>query len=76
MNLIVEEDKICPYVDLPLQHIAEPVLRRMNRRDSEDDVRRLIKKLCSHGRKLTLRSTFIVASPVKRKPNFRPSVTL
>ena len=71
MNLIVEEDKICPYVDLPLQHIAEPVLRRMNRRDSEDDVRRLIKKLCSHGRKLTLRSTFIVGFPGETEAEFQ-----
>lgn len=71
MDLIVKEDKICPYVDLPLQHIAEPVLRRMNRRDSEDDVRRLIKKLCSHGRKLTLRSTFIVGFPGETEAEFQ-----
>ena len=53
MDLIVKEEKICPYVDLPLQHISQTVLQRMNRRDSEEDVRRLMKKLCSHGRKLT-----------------------
>ena len=53
MDLIVKEEKICPYVDLPLQHISQSVLQRMNRRDSEADVRSLMKKLCSHGRKLT-----------------------
>ena len=71
MELIVKEDKICPYVDLPLQHISQSVLERMNRRDSEDDVRHLMKKLCSHGRKLTLRSTFIVGFPGETEEEFR-----
>lgn len=71
MNLIVEEEKICPYVDLPLQHISQSVLKRMNRRDSEEDVRNLMKKLCSHGRKLTLRSTFIVGFPGETEEEFQ-----
>ena len=70
MNLIVEEEKICPYVDLPLQHISQSVLKRMNRRDSEEDLRNLMKKLCSHGRKLTLRSTFIVGFPGETEEMF------
>ena len=44
---------------------------RVNRRDSEDDVRHLMKKLCSHGRKLTLRSTFIVGFPGETEEEFR-----
>lgn len=43
----------------------------MNRRDSEEDVRRLMKKLCSHGRKLTLRSTFIVGFPGETEEEFQ-----
>lgn len=71
MDLIVKEDKICPYVDLPLQHISQSVLKRMNRRDSEADVRALVKKLCAHGRKLTLRSTFIVGFPGETEAEFK-----
>lgn len=71
MELIIAEDKICPYVDLPLQHISQSVLRRMNRRDSEEDVRRLMKKLCGHGRRLTLRSTFIVGFPGETEEEFQ-----
>ena len=71
MDLIVKEEKICPYVDLPLQHISQSVLQRMNRRDSEADVRSLMKKLCSHGRKLTLRSTFIVGFPGETEEEFQ-----
>ena len=71
MDLIVKEEKICPYVDLPLQHFSQSVLQRLNRRDSEEDVRRLMKKLCSHGRKLTLRSTFIVGFPGETEEEFQ-----
>lgn len=71
MDLIVQEDKICPYVDLPLQHISQTVLQRMNRKDSEADVRNLVGKLCRHGRKLTLRSTFIVGFPGETEEEFQ-----
>ena len=71
MDLIVKEDKICSYVDLPLQNISQSVLERMNRRDSQEDVLALIKKLVSHGRKLTLRSTFIVGFPGETEEEFR-----
>lgn len=71
MDLIVKEEKICSYVDLPLQHISQTVLHRMNRRDSEEDVRNLMKKLCAHGRKLTLRSTFIVGFPGETEEEFQ-----
>lgn len=71
MDLIVTEDKICPYVDLPLQHISQSVLKRMNRRDSKEDVLKLMKKLCSHGRKLTIRSTFIVGFPGETEEEFQ-----
>lgn len=70
MDLIIREDKICPYVDLPLQHIAQGVLERMNRKDSEEDVRKLVKKLAEKDRKLTLRSTFIVGFPGETEEEF------
>jgi len=70
MDLIVQEDKICPYVDLPLQHISPTVLRRMNRRDTKEDIQVLMDKLCAHGRKLTLRSTFIVGFPGETDEEF------
>ena len=70
-ELIVKEDKICPYVDLPLQHISQSVLKRMNRRDSQADILKLIDKLTAHGRKLTLRSTFIVGFPGETEEEFQ-----
>ncbi|ERT58175.1 30S ribosomal protein S12 methylthiotransferase RimO [Megasphaera vaginalis (ex Srinivasan et al. 2021)] len=71
MELMIREEKICPYVDLPLQHIAQSVLERMNRRDSQADVLALIQKLCRHGRKLALRSTFIVGFPGETEAEFQ-----
>ena len=49
MELIIKEEKICPYVDLPLQHISPTVLRRMKRRDTKEDILTLMQKLCEHG---------------------------
>ena len=43
----------------------------MNRRDSKEDVLRLVDKLCAHGRKLTLRSTFIVGFPGETESEFQ-----
>lgn len=71
MELIEKEEKICPYVDLPLQHISQTVLKRMNRKDSQEDVRNLMHKLCRNGRKLTLRSTFIVGFPGETEEEFQ-----
>lgn len=71
MELIVKEDKICPYVDLPLQHISQDVLTRMNRRDTKADVLKLVGKLTQRGRKLALRSTFIVGFPGETEEEFR-----
>ncbi|MCI1821683.1 MAG: 30S ribosomal protein S12 methylthiotransferase RimO [Megasphaera sp.] len=71
MELIIKEEKICPYVDLPLQHISPSVLRRMNRRDTKEDILTLMQKLCEHGRKLTLRSTFIVGFPGETEAEFQ-----
>src|SRR5512138_1748337 len=45
IQLIKSEEKICKYLDIPLQHISDPVLTRMNRRSSEAQIRELIAKL-------------------------------
>ena len=42
----------------------------MNRRDTKEDVVALVKKLCAHGRRLTLRSTFIVGFPGETEAEF------
>src|SRR3954452_5300414 len=55
--------KIIPYLDMPLQHISDRVLKRMQRRVRRDDIEELLAKLRRALPELTLRSTFIAGFP-------------
>ena len=63
IELIAGEEKICNYLDIPLQHIDDTILARMNRRVSEKEIRALLKRLRSRIPDLTLRTSFIVGFP-------------
>jgi ribosomal protein S12 methylthiotransferase len=71
VELIATEPKIAKYVDMPLQHIAQPMLERMRRRFSEDDTRRLIEKLRRDVPEMTFRTTFIVGHPGETEDEFK-----
>lgn len=66
-----EEERILPYLDLPLQHISDAVLRRMGRPDRGDDIRRLLDWLREEVPGLVLRSTFMVGFPGETESDFR-----
>ena len=63
IETIASEPKICKYVDLPLQHAHDAVLRSMRRPDTQEEMRALIKKLRERIPGVTIRSTFIVGFP-------------
>jgi ribosomal protein S12 methylthiotransferase len=54
---------VCHYIDMPLQHISDPMLRRMRRGTTELFTRNLIKKLRSRIPDIAIRTTFIVGHP-------------
>jgi len=60
---IASEDKICNYLDVPLQHLSDDVLRKMSRTFSRDDIYELISKAKKILPYMALRSTFIVGFP-------------
>lgn len=62
LELVRGEEKICSYIDVPLQHIDDGMLRRMNRRSNEVQIRSLIEKIRTNF-DITLRTTFIVGFP-------------
>ncbi len=68
LNEIAENAKICPYIDLPLQHINDNILSRMNRRGDSKHIRALIKKCRERG--VLLRTTFIVGFPGETDSQF------
>lgn len=70
IEVIAQEDKICKYIDLPLQHASDVILRKMNRKGSKQDILRLIDQLRSSIPGLTLRTTFIVGFPGETQADF------
>ena len=63
IDLMASEDKICKYVDLPLQHAHNDVLKRMRRSDTKESVEELLKKLRERIPGVVIRSSFIVGFP-------------
>lgn len=68
IDYIASNDKICKYVDIPLQHINDKILKRMGRRVNGEQIRALVKKLRDKG--IFTRSTFIVGFPGEGEEEF------
>lgn len=66
-DALIEEmasnDKVCHYIDMPIQHAADDVLRRMGRRTSNADLRSVIGKLRSRIPDIAIRTTLITGFP-------------
>ena len=70
IDLIAREPKICNYVDLPLQHASNKILRRMNRPDTRESIEALLKKIRAKIPGVVIRSTFIVGFPSETEKDF------
>lgn len=71
LKIINKEEKICNYVDIPLQHISDSILQRMRRKDSSHDIKNLLKKLKEVIPRMTIRTTLMVGFPGETEENFR-----
>lgn len=60
---IASEEKICKYIDIPLQHADDEILARMNRKIDQAQIHALIAKLRERVPGIMIRSTFIVGFP-------------
>jgi ribosomal protein S12 methylthiotransferase len=70
LETIASSDKICSYMDVPLQHASAPVLKRMKRGGGADVFLRSIGKMRSAIPGLTLRTSFIVGFPGETDKEF------
>lgn len=70
IEVVKSEDKICKYFDIPIQHIANPVLKRMNRKSNGETIRNLIKKLRKEIPGVVIRTTVMVGFPGETKEDF------
>jgi ribosomal protein S12 methylthiotransferase len=71
ITVIRDEKKVCRYIDLPVQHINDRVLRRMNRRTTKRQILGLIGRLRRSIPGLTLRTSIIVGFPGETDGEFR-----
>lgn len=74
LDFIYTNDKMCKYLDIPLQHIDNDILHSMNRRSSEQSIRNLIANIKCNYPKITLRTTFIVGFPGENNKKFNKLV--
>ena len=63
IQVIKEEDKICNYLDLPIQHASEGILKRMGRRTSKEQLVEIIGKLRKEIPDIAIRTTLITGFP-------------
>lgn len=71
IDTIAAEPKVLKYIDVPLQHIADPMLKRMRRGHSSRVTRELVKTLRQRIDGLVLRTTFIVGHPGETEDEFK-----
>ena len=70
IDVIANEEKICSYIDIPLQHCNKDILRSMNRNGSYDSLRDLLFKMKERIPGLSLRTTFMVGFPGETEEQF------
>jgi ribosomal protein S12 methylthiotransferase len=75
INAIAESRKIVPYIDIPLQHASESVLKRMKRPTGKGNLLGLVERMREKVPGLTLRTSFIVGFPGETEDDFAELVS-
>jgi ribosomal protein S12 methylthiotransferase len=70
LEMIAGEKRMCPYIDMPIQHIDDTILQRMGRRTSGKEIRALIDRIKSDYPAIHLRTTLMVGFPGEGEGEF------
>ena len=70
IQVVKNEEKIAKYFDIPIQHISNEVLKKMNRKTSKETIEKLISKIRKEIPDVTLRTSLIVGFPGETKEQF------
>jgi ribosomal protein S12 methylthiotransferase len=70
LDLMAENDRIVPYLDIPFQHVNDRILKHMNRPYGYDDLVSLVVKIRSKLPEIALRTTFLVGFPGETEEEF------
>lgn len=71
LDVIREEPKVCDYIDIPLQHIADPVLKSMRRGTTMEKTNRLLHLMREKVPNMVIRTTLIVGYPGETEEDFQ-----
>lgn len=70
IDVIASEEKVCSYIDIPLQHCNNRILKSMNRNGSYEFLKELLQKMKNRIPDLSLRTTFMVGFPGETEEDF------
>lgn len=70
IKVVKEESKICKYFDIPIQHISNSVLKRMNRKTSKQNIEDVITKIRTNIPNVQIRTTVMVGFPGETQADF------
>jgi len=70
LEVMKQESKICNYIDIPLQHIADPILKSMRRGTTKAKTTKLLKEFRAAVPEMTIRTTLIVGYPGETQEDF------
>ena len=71
IEVIANNEIICKYIDIPLQHISDDVLKSMRRGITKRKTKELIEKLRARIPEIIIRTTFIVGYPAEKEKDFK-----
>ncbi len=70
LDEMMKNEKLCNYLDIPLQHVSSGILSRMNRHIDYDGVVKLVEKIKSQPQEIAIRTTFMVGFPGETEADF------
>lgn len=71
LEVIKTEPKICNYIDIPLQHIADPILKSMRRGTTKEKTTKLLQEFRNAVPEMAIRTTLIVGYPGETEEDFQ-----
>ncbi len=71
IEVVKNNEKICKYFDIPIQHISNAVLKRMNRKTNKEQIENLISKIRKEIPNVVLRTSLIVGFPGETEGDFK-----
>ena len=71
LEVINEEEKICKYIDIPLQHISEKILKSMKRKSTSEKINNLLSDFRAKVPDIAIRTTLIVGYPGETEEDFQ-----